>query len=184
MAKFIEIDSGWINLDHVAKVRREKRRAHDHAELFFGPNDTLLGEKFIPGRHFTEFGEITAAYVQAAPNEHAVAIFGEWEDDGPITLNIYYPKIIAWRIADWVQPVFLESDIFEESARNPRLQVFLRAEKNDIHSLMIPAHGYFDDLEAAKAEALSQFEQVRAVWHAKAAKTKPVTDTVTDSVTD
>jgi hypothetical protein len=151
MRGFVRTSEGFINLDHVARISsRHSEKPWARTDSFYGIDGTCIASAKV------DLDDDYGSYIPAAQDEHAVAIFGLYEKDGPIELLVEYPRIIAWSLAEYPTPIFAD-DTFNERDRGRLLFLV-----DFGGALRIPDTVAVKDLEGAKEFAKQYFEEQRS----------------------
>jgi hypothetical protein len=111
MAHFVCCDSGWVNLDHVAKVLEHTRPNGDYWLTFENASGAVIGRK---SRATERLNELTAPIIPAAAGMVAVVIcpYSECDEGRPDKVHVDHVPIVAWRlIYDGACPVLIEAPL-------------------------------------------------------------------------
>lgn len=156
--KFLSVDRGFINLEHVTKITQhiDRENSKRTIEIFYGVDGTSLGSRstFEP----CDFELSVGPSVAAISDEYAVVVWGNLQnEEDPDRLYIERPRIIAWIVGDYPKPIFFEGSLNSESGSQNRL-IFLR---DFGEGLRLQDDQNFDNLEGALAHAKTHFALIR-----------------------
>jgi len=147
MTRFIETDSGWVNLGHVATVGKRQRTARREELVFRNIDGRELDTLGWPNALNVE--QLTAPVIPAAVGAVAVVIgiYPEGFDDRPTDGDVMAERvpIVGWRItADGAEPVLINPASASET-------VLIEAPDGQIHSF---GEGTYANLDEAKRNIL------------------------------
>jgi hypothetical protein len=174
VSRFVKTDRGFVNLDHVAVIRRlrlqESAGQREVICRFIGAREELLGETKSGG--YGDLDGVLGELVPAAAGSYAylVTVASADENERPSDVWCQRSPIIAWHIeiffgSKLVEPVF---------AMQPAKDEIVILPCGDGRMMIPDGFAVYDDLEAAKTSLL---EDAQASWDSRQAANPPVQKT-------
>ena len=157
MTNFIKCKRGWVNMAHVASIRRDQDQRHPELHVLEDADGSPMGLT----EDFRDWLDQAAPVVPAAPGE-IVWVIGSSSDDSerPAASGVTTGRVsvVAWRIVGaWPEPILTEPKCSNE-------EVF------QVHPdgrLFQPGVAVYENVSAAIASVL---EDAQAAWdHANGA---------------
>jgi hypothetical protein len=159
MAKFISIDSGWLNLDHVVRVEESDQADGRTVLLFRNAADKIIGRSYSAD----DFWKHAAPILPAAAGAFALVVTthnrtDERPHERPDAVYSSRVPIVGWHVGyEWPSPV-----LPEEAAHNQRVFVELPG-----GMVMSPDDVVLESREAAEKHCLAE---AQASWDRRNAK--------------
>jgi hypothetical protein len=163
MSHFVECDAGWINLDHVARIREVREKNTDRARrnlIFENADGTEMGRQTWATCDLEEMAPI----VPAASGASAIIVW-TFADSGdhdarPDTVLFDHVPVVAWRVVHGgAIPVLLQATTSSEIVLIPLPD----------GRLCLPEDAVYEGLEEAKRCLLLR---AQGDWDRQHAETK------------